>query len=416
MIASREGGHALFRRQSDIMSKPNESLLRLHKPRDPVTVPPCYNLDLIFERSKQSLFRVVSTFAGGGGSSTGYRLAGGKVVFINEVVDEAVETYRANYPDTPIEHADIRKFNHRKEAVEDLFAKHGINKGELDILDGSPPCSPFSSAAGKRNPNKDPNALVSYSDIEQKRIDMLIHDFVFMANVMQPKVCVFENVPEIMGADQYLAATDRLRRNGYLVANSVLIASDYGAPQNRERLITIAARKDVAEGAQIRTENALAKVFPSKTVKEPPTVRDALNGVATDQEQRQMLLTFARRGAEYELIKLLPHSPVEPCRVKDVKPSYSSNFLLTRASWEHPSTTITATGATGRGGVLHPDEDRVFTIPELRRLFGLPDDFKLTGTFDQKAERIGRMVPPALTMAVAFSVYDRLLAPIWECL
>ncbi len=63
------------------------------------------------------------------------------------------------------------------------------------------------------------------------------------------------------------------------------------------------------------------------------------------------------------------------------------------------------------GGVLHPDEDRVFTIPELRRLFGLPDDFKLTGTFDQKAERIGRMVPPALTMAVAHSVYERLLLP-----
>ena len=394
------------------MSNAHEKNLRVHQPRNPVTIPMRYNRDEIFRRSNKPLFNVVSTFAGGGGSSTGYRLAGGRVVFINEVVAEAVETYRANYPDTPIEQADIRKYNRSSDAVEALFLKHGIKKGELDILDGSPPCSPFSSAAaGRKKKDKDPNALVAYSDIQQKRIDMLIHDFVFMANVMQPKVCIFENVPEIAGADQYLLATDRLRRHGYLVNNKELMASDYGAPQNRERLITIAVRKDVAEMAAIEDEDALFGVFPAPTIKAPLTVRQALEGVTHDEEQRQMLLSFARRGAEYELIKLLPHSPAEPCRVRDVIPTYTSNFLLTRASWEHPCTTITATGATGRGGVLHPDEDRVFTIPELRRLFGLPDDFKLTGTFDQKAERIGRMVPPALTMAVAFSVYDRLLVP-----
>jgi len=375
-------------------------------------IPVSYDLAYIRKQSSQERFSVVSTFAGGGGSSTGYKLAGGKVLFVNEFVPEAVETYKSNYPETPVEPGDIRASNHGKQQVERLFEKYGIKKGDLDILDGSPPCSPFSSAKGKRNSDKDPNEYVAYSDVKQKRVDALIHDYVFMASVMQPKVCIFENVPEIAKADQYIHAIERLRKNGYLITGKVLIASDYGAPQDRERLITIAARKDIASGAGIEDEFSLfLDVFPLATVDKPISVREALEGAPLDEEQRQMLLSFARRGAEHELIQLLPHAPLEPRRVKDMKPNYSSNFLLTRASWNHPSTTITATGATGRGGVLHPDEDRVFTIPELRRLFGLPDDFKLTGTFDQKAERIGRMVPPALTMAVACSVYERLLAP-----
>lgn len=55
----------------------------------------------------------------------------------------------------------------------------------------------------------------------------------------------------------------------------------------------------------------------------------------------------------------------------------------------------------GRGGIFHPSEDRVFEIAELKRLMALPDDFRLTGAFNQKAERIGRMVPPLMTAALA---------------
>ena len=58
---------------------------------------------------KKELFTVLSTFAGGGGSSTGYRLAGGKILAINEFVEEAQNTYRENYPDTVIVPGDIKK-------------------------------------------------------------------------------------------------------------------------------------------------------------------------------------------------------------------------------------------------------------------------------------------------------------------
>jgi DNA (cytosine-5)-methyltransferase 1 len=237
---------------------------------------------------------------------------------------------------------------------------------------------------------------VKYSDTTQDRVGMLIHDFVFMANVMQPKVCIIENVPSIRSADVFADSLERLRRNGYLVAHKVLVASDYGAPQKRKRLIVIATRQDIARAAKIENEEALQDAFPKPTVTQPITVREALDGIVNDAAEREMLLSKARRGSEYEFMRLLPHAPSKPIRLSDVAPSLGSNFLLTRASWDHPSSTITATGAGGRGGVLHPIEDRPFTVAELKRITGLPDDFKLTGTFLQKAERVGRMVPPPL--------------------
>ena len=68
-----------------------------------------YNLQDVYDGEAQNKFNVISTFAGGGGSSTGYRLAGGKILCINEFVEEARNTYHENYPDTPILPDDIKK-------------------------------------------------------------------------------------------------------------------------------------------------------------------------------------------------------------------------------------------------------------------------------------------------------------------
>ena len=67
-----------------------------------------YNLKDVVKSSKRERFNVISTFAGGGGSSTGYRLAGGKILCVNEFVEEAQNTYKENYPDTPILPGDIK--------------------------------------------------------------------------------------------------------------------------------------------------------------------------------------------------------------------------------------------------------------------------------------------------------------------
>ena len=100
-----------------------------------------YNLQDVYDAEKQNKFNVISTFAGGGGSSTGYRLAGGKILCINEFVQEARNTYTENYPSTPILPNDIKELT----GQELLDAGH-VKVGEVDILDGSPPCSAFSMA------------------------------------------------------------------------------------------------------------------------------------------------------------------------------------------------------------------------------------------------------------------------------
>ena len=268
----------------------------------------------VMRASSKRLFTVVSTFAGAGGSSTGYRLAGGHVVFANEFVDAAVETYRLNYPDTPVVAKDIRGLNRGKAAVERLFAEFGVAKGELDILDGSPPCATFSAATAGRGKEKMAKKDVAYSDTRQSRIGYLIHDYVFMANVMQPRVCVMENVPGIAKSEVFHDALERLRRYGYLVAYEKLTASDYGVPQKRQRLFVIAVRPDIARRVGLRSEADLAAIFPRPS-SGVITIRQALAGLAIDKSERDMLLTMTRQSASYELLKLLPLDPPKHTRM-----------------------------------------------------------------------------------------------------
>jgi DNA (cytosine-5)-methyltransferase 1 len=239
---------------------------------------------------------------------------------------------------------------------------------------------------------------------------MLIHDFVFMANVMQPRVCIIENVPPIVSSDVFHHACDRLRAGGYLVNYKVLVSSNFGVPQRRRRLFTLAVRSDVAKKCGIDKEKDIIKLFPVGSSREP-TLREALTDVPIDPQEREMLLSACRRNSKYELIKRIPLSPPKPMGIKDMQSNWTSDFNLVRSSWDHPCPTITVMGAQlGRSSNFHPDENRVFTISELKRITGLPDDFKLKGTFDQRAERIGRMVPPLMTTALASAVYEKVLS------
>lgn len=246
-----------------------------------------YSMAAVEKQSKKQLFTVVSLFAGGGGSSTGYKLSGGKIVFANEFVDTAVATYQLNYPNAPVVRDDIRKINRNKTKVMDLFSQFGLRQGDLDILDGSPPCVTFSTSNAGSGKAKMAKKNVVYSDTTQSRIGFLIHDYVFMANVMQPKVCIIENVEGILKSDVFNASMDRLRRYDYIVAFKKMSASDYGAAQKRKRLITLAVRPDVARKVGIRDSDDLLKIFPSPQ-RGSFTVRQALAGIVIDKVERHV--------------------------------------------------------------------------------------------------------------------------------
>jgi site-specific DNA-cytosine methylase len=194
----------------------------------------------------------------------------------------------------------------------------------------------------------------------------------------------------------------------------VLSASDFGVPQKRKRLFIIGVRRDVGDLIGIDSDEAVRDVFPSPT-QVGVSVRAAFAGLEQTHDDVWPWVRSAM-GSLGGLIRLLPKNPPKPTRLSHIYPDYKKNYTLTRCSWDRPAPTMVVSGQRPDGltGAIHPQQDRKFTLPELKRLTSLPEDFVLTGTFGQASERICRMVPPLLTKAIAESVYTKVLLPYAE--
>ena len=387
-----------------------------------------YNLKDVFDASNQNKFSVISTFAGGGGSSTGYRLAGGKVLCVNEFVEEAQKTYHENYPDTPVLPDDIKEISGKE-----LMDAAGVSVGEIDILDGSPPCSAFSVAGSlSRGGNKTESinlfgetyireevrgkhsdgwgATKNYSDGKKvENIEDLFFEFLRVAKDIQPKTIVAENVKGLtMGeAKEYFnKITNTFEEIGYDVSAKVLNSASFGTPQTRQRVIFIGVRQDVTSKVGLSFMN-ISSVFPEEN-KEFVTVGDAFEGLENDQEEVNMLIEKMAGSSHWKTVKLMPDDPEKVLTGMDYHPK-GHHFNLKRCSRFKPAPTVTATSAP-----VHFIEKRKLTLAETRRVMSLPDDFILTGRWEQRSERMGRMVPPFMLKAVAEAVYENILKPYKE--
>lgn len=205
-------------------------------------------------------FDAVSTFSGCGGSSLGYRMAGFRVLWASEFVQAARDTYQANAAaHTVLDARDIREVT-----GEDILAATGKARGELDLLDGSPPCAAFSTAGARE---RDWGKVKNYSDTEQ-RSDDLFFEYARLVEAVQPRVFVAENVSGLVkgtAKGYFKLILARLRAAGYRVEARLLDASWLGVPQARQRIIFVGVRDDL--GA--------APVFP-RPLPYYYTVRDAL--------------------------------------------------------------------------------------------------------------------------------------------
>jgi DNA-cytosine methyltransferase len=363
--------------------------------------------------SLRRLFTAISLFAGGGGSSLGYRLAGGHVLAINEFIPEAARNYIKNFPETVVDTRDIRDIVRNPARVIAFLATVGITVGALDILDGSPPCSEFSTAGRGA---AEPGVMKPYSDRMQKDISFLPFEFARFALIARPKVVIMENVPALASRGQVIFdALIQMLSADYVVASRVLSASDFGVPQKRRRLFVLGVRKDVAEAVDIRNELAVSRLFPNPT-HTGVTIRDAFADLVQSAEDVRPWLVSARTTSIGTAAARLPKNPPRLLRPNHLGQPSTSNYTLTRTSYDLPAPTLTVTGQqpSGLAGVIHPEEDRKFTIPELKRLTGVPDDFVLTGTLGQAAERLCRMVPPFVTEAIAKNIHRKILLPYAE--
>ena len=340
-------------------------------------------------------FTVASTFSGGGGSCLGYRMAGFRVLYANEFIEEAQKTYRANH-EAFLDTRDIRKVT--PESVLEIL---GMERGQLDLFDGSPPCCAFSTA-GKRE--KGWNSSRDYSDGAKQRIDDLFFEYARLVRGIQPKTFVAENVSGLVkgtAKGYFKLILKELQDCGYEVKASLLDAARLGVPQSRERIIFVGVRKDLAERFGVHP------CFPAP-MPYSYTLADALDGVKQDEKERDVKLDDCRRFAIGGVLRKLPRNPRRIIGGDEV--TGGSYFNLIRTSLFKPCATVCQGGGKpSAAGTCHPTEDRKFTVPELKRIFSVPDDFVMTGDYAQQWERLGRMVPPLMMKAVAETVRDGIL-------
>jgi len=318
---------------------------------------------------------VISTFAGCGGSSLGYSMAGFRELLAVEWDDNAVATFKRNFPDVPVYHGDINELS-----VEECLELAVIEAGELDVLDGSPPCQGFSTA-GKRK----------FRDMRNQ----LSYQFIRLLRGLKPKIFVMENVSGMVKGKMKLLFADILRElktSGYQVKVKLLNAMYFGVPQSRERVIFVGVREDLG----------IEPSHPGPET-EPITVREALRGLEDycDRELPDILGQYAR-------IHPKGNWSTDAERYKAIKGNTASCFSLKWAQWDEPSGTLPKQEIS-LTGIIHPGKERYLNLPEAKRLGAFPDSFWFTGR--QKGwECIGNSVPPLMMRSIALHIREQILA------
>jgi len=315
---------------------------------------------------------VISTFAGCGGSSLGYYWAGFKELLAIEWNKYAIEVFKLNF-DCPIWQRDICNIS-----AEEILEYCQIKKGELDVLDGSPPCQGFSTS-GKR-------------EITDSRND-LSAEFARLLKGLQPKVFVIENVSGMIKGimkGKFIEIMNMLKDSGYKVKCKLMNTKYYNIPQSRQRLIFIGVRSNLN----------IEPSFPEPNYK-IINLRQALNNVPEDEKiylkENTHLYSYyyrVKQGNSFGSIH-----PV------------GSYFTQRRLSWNHICCTIPKTCQ-----IYHPDEPRYLTVSEVKRIFTYPDNFKfnnkLTSNIISTIGLMGNSVPPKFMQAIAENIKMNILSQI----
>ena len=321
---------------------------------------------------------VISTFSGPGGSSLGYERADCDVRVALDCAPDKFsnaipETYRRNHPDTTF----LEK-NAWKTSADELLDAANLDKRELDILDGSPPCSPFSGA----------NATTEWGDHEH---GTLFDRYTYFVDKLQPKTFVAENVPQLAEGKTkgyYKQLCKNLRHKGYNLTVQKIDAAYLGAAHHRNRLIFIGIREDIGTPPIIRPRER------------PKTVQDAWRDLEQSDDKVRAEKNRCEKSDRYEYIKNMP--PDAKTSLGDVRDDDSiSGFTTYRLSYRKPSRTLTSKHAD----IVHPSEDRFLTVPEAKRLIGLPDDYEIPNW-----ECVIRCLPPCLTETIANKLQQTVLS------
>lgn len=336
--------------------------------------------------------QVISLFSGIGGLDLGFSKFGIHSAAFLEVDKWCCETLSANRHFFGQPNAEIKPLDITAVSPEDFY------DGKVDLIIGGPPCQSF-SAAGRRA-----GGVTGTDDARGS----LFWYYCRYVEHFQPKAFVFENVRGILsskgGRDWEIIKT-AFRDIGYKLFWRVLNAADYGTPQSRERLFLVGIRGDL----KVQFQFPLPTFGPDSPSRQPyVTAREAISDLD------DLSIEVPPYGGKYG--DLLPGIPLgENYRFYTEEMGHPHPLFAWRSKFsgflykldpEDVSKTIVA--QQGRyDGPFHW-RNRKCTVPELQRLQGFPDDFRLPHGHSQAAKQIGNSVAPPVAAALANAVLQQL--------
>ena len=381
---------------------------------------------------------MMDLFAGAGGLSEGLAEAGFHSLFSSEIIPVYAQTYKLNHPSATVITADIRSLDANK-----IRTDLNIERGELDLIAGGPPCQGFSINAPLRSTSDQRNHLFK--------------EYLRFVDAFAPKAVLIENVPGLVsfehGATLH-AILDALADLGYGADVRILGAAYYGVPQMRWRTIILGLRgkdlpplafpepvyhapirpnftttfdghslvklpRDSATANFITVAEAIGDLPPLESGEQGPSVKEYYTDPFCDFQRR------ARRGSpgviNHEAPKL---TKINMQRLHFIKPGGNWTDIpqdllpkgMRRArKSDHTKRygRVTADGLASTiltkcdphwGAYFHYAQDRSFTVREAARIQSFPDHFIFTGNLQEQFAQVGNAVPPLLAEAVGVAI------------
>lgn len=377
----------------------------------------------------------VDLFAGAGGITEGFRQAGFHCLYAVDFNKWACETFARNHPSAEVECAKIEDIDASK-----VRTALGLQREELSVLVGGPPCQGFSINAPERFLDDPRNALFKH--------------YVRFLNEFRPQTFLFENVPGMLSLEKghvYNQIINEFAKLGYHTSSKILFAPHYGVPQERWRLIILGSLRDPAPQHPIPTHyatgranfaggrNLTFKLSPleSEILLPKVTVAEAISDLpklemgegseciryngATPSKYASLLRNpagetynhFAARLSRQNIERMkwvkpggswrdIPHHLL-PKGMQRARPSdHTKRYGRLKA--DDLAGTIMTKCDPHWGAVLLPDQDRALTVREATRLQSFPDAYRFFGPRVAQYEQVGNAVPVLLARAIASSL------------